>query len=80
MERDRVKKSMERSGYVESNFFEKYHIFAGEETEAKTEDLPKKEKSKKEKSKSKTTPKPKSPKAKKNKLKKAKIFTAIVIR
>lgn len=77
MERDRVKKSMERSGYVDSSFFEEYHILAGEETEAKTEDLPKKEKSKKEKSKSKTTPKPKSPKAKKNKVKKAKISTAI---
>ena len=70
MERDRPKNPMQRSGYVESNFFEEYHVLAGDEKVPNAEDLPKAEKPKKEKSKSKTTSKAKIPKPKKNKVKK----------
>ena len=72
MERDRPKNPMQRSGYVESNFFEEYHVLAGEEKVPPAEDLPKAGKPKKEKSKSKTASKTKTPKPKKNKAKTAK--------
>eukprot|EP00531_Pseudo-nitzschia_arenysensis_P006158 CAMPEP_0116125096 /NCGR_PEP_ID=MMETSP0329-20121206/5629_1 /TAXON_ID=697910 /ORGANISM="Pseudo-nitzschia arenysensis, Strain B593" /LENGTH=848 /DNA_ID=CAMNT_0003619115 /DNA_START=184 /DNA_END=2726 /DNA_ORIENTATION=- len=68
MERDRSKDPTERCGYVESNFYEEYHIFLGQET---LETIPE-EKPKKEKPKSKPTSKPKTAKAKKSKIKKVK--------
>lgn len=68
MERDRSKDPTERYGYVESNFYEEYHIFLGQENQ---ETIPE-EKPKKEKLKSKPTPKLKTAKTKKNKIKKVK--------
>ena len=75
MERDRSKDPTERCGYVESNFYEEYHIFLGDEKEATpTEEKPKTEKPPKAKSAS----KPKITKKKKEKIKKAKDETPTV--
>ena len=65
MELDRIKDPTERSGYVDSNFLEEYHVLLEEEEEIK-EDKPKNQKSK---TKTKTASDSKNAKKKKNKIK-----------